>query len=87
MPESKTVRKGQVVAIRKDTVSRGPWTGLLERSGVVVAMNVRLPGLFTVLTHPKMIVNDGHEHLVVDLLDDDGDIKEDFAVCFLEVVT
>jgi len=54
---------------------------------VIVAMNMRASGLFTVLTHPKMKVSDGHEYLVVDLLDEDGQIEEDFAVCFLEVVS
>jgi len=42
--------------------------------------------LFTVLTNPRAVVNNGHEILVVDVLASDGKILADIPIEVLETV-
>jgi len=90
MAETKTVRKGRLVTIRRKVQTSGPWSGLVRPDGElapVISMDARSESLYMVLTDPKMVVKSGHELLVVDLLGSDGDVQEDFLVEFLEVVS
>ena len=84
MSDIKTVRKGRLVVIRKEGHSL-TWNSVkTSMPDFLILQAIANESLFTVLTHPRMIVfkklSMNHEFLAVDLMSQEGHILENVAV-------